>query len=91
MGTKIGIQAEWLLTHAYFIADDISRLKDADGNGDFDYTTFKMTYPCLKLCRQLQPSDTVIGIIWDILLRESCPDLLIVAQLKPHALGQFVS
>ena len=91
MGTKIGIQAKWLSTHANFIADDISRLKDADGNGDFDYAALKITYPCLKPCRQFQPSDTLLGMIWDILLRESCPDPLIVAQLKPHALGQFIS
>ena len=91
MGTKIGIQAEWLSTHANFIADDISRLKDANGNGDFDYAALKMTYPSLKPCRQFQPSDTLLGMIWDILLRESCPDPLIVAQLKPHALGRFIS
>ena len=91
MGTNIGIQAEWLSTHANFIADDISRLKDMDGDGIFDYSALKITYPCLQPCRQFQPSHTLLGMIWDILLRGSCPDPLMVAKLKSHALGQFIS
>jgi hypothetical protein len=91
MGTNIAIQAEWLSTHENFIADDISRLKDKNGNGEFDYEQLKNTYSCLKPCRQFQPSHILLGMIWDILLRESCPDPLIVAQLKPHVLGQFIS
>jgi hypothetical protein len=31
MGTKIGIQAEWISTHLNVIADDISRLKNENG------------------------------------------------------------
>ena len=59
MGTNIGIQAEWLSTHANFIADHISRLKDADGNGDFDYAALKITYPCLKPC----PKSSQVGYL----------------------------
>ena len=91
MGTNIGIQAEWLSTHANFIADDISLLKEKDGDGNVDYSALKITYPCLQPCRQFQPSDTLLGMIWDILLRKSCLDPLMVAKLKSHALGQFTS
>jgi hypothetical protein len=91
MGTKLGIQAEWISTHLNFIADDLSRLKNEDENGDFDYAKLKLTYPMLKNCRQFQPSGTLLGMIWDILLHGSCPDPLIVKQLKPSALGQFIS
>ena len=91
MGTNIDIQAEWLSTHKTFFADDISCLKDKNGNGDFDYKQLKNSYSCLKPCRQFQPSHTLLGIIWDILWWESCPDQLVVAQLKPHVLGGFIS
>ena len=41
MGTKIGVQAEWISTHLNFIADDISRLKKSNENGDYDYANLK--------------------------------------------------
>ena len=63
MGTNIAIQAEWLSTHENFIADDISRLKDKNGNGEFDYEQLKNTYSCLKPCRQFQPSHILLGMI----------------------------
>ena len=44
MGTKIGIQAEFISTHLNAIADDISRWKD-EHDGDFDYAKLKETYP----------------------------------------------
>ena len=48
MGTKLGIQAELISTHLDFIADDISRLKQEDKNGDFDYSSLKLTYPTVE-------------------------------------------
>ena len=90
MGTNIDIQAEWISTHLNVIADDISRLKD-ENDGDFDYAKLKETYPILIPCRQFQPSTTLLTMIWDVLLNKSYPDLLIVRELKPSALGQFIS
>ena len=91
MNTKIGIQADWISTHLNFIADDISRLKQEDADGNFDYKKLRLTYPILRDCRQFQPSDALLGMIWDVLLNNACPDPLIVRQLKPAALGQFIS
>ena len=91
MNTKIGIQADWISTHLNFIADDISRLKQKDVDGNFDYKKLCLTYPILHDCRQFQPSDALLGMIWDVLLNNACPDPLVVRQLKPAALGQFIS
>ena len=63
MGIKIGIQAEWILTHLNFIAGDILRLKKENADGDFDYATLKQTYPRLDPCRQFQPSNTILAMI----------------------------
>ena len=91
MGTKIGIQCEWILTYLNYIADDISRLKELDEHGEFDYAELKKTYPILEPCRKFKPSDTLLTMIWDVLLKESCPDPLMIKDLKPSALGQFIS
>ena len=91
MGTNIGIQAEWISTHLNFIADDISRLKIENESYDFDYKSLTKTYPILRDCRQFQPSDTLLGMIWDIVLHNACPDPLIVKQLEPAALGRIIS
>ena len=90
MSTKIGVQAEWISTYLNFIADDISRLKTESADGEFDYADLKITYPILESCRQFQTSDSLLGMIWDILLHKSCPDPLTVRQLKLSALGQFI-
>jgi hypothetical protein len=91
MGTKIGVQAEWISTHLNFIADDISRLQDENEDGDFDYSQLIKTYPILRACRQFQPSDTLLGIIWEIVLNNASPDPLTIMQLEPAALGQIIS
>ena len=91
MGTKNGVQAEWILMYLNFIVDDISRLKTESEDGEFDSEDLKITYPILESCRQFQPLDTLLGVIWDILLHKSCTDHLTVRKLKPSALGQFTS
>jgi len=91
MGTKIGVQAEWISTHLNFIADDISRLQDENEDGDFDYSQLIKTYPILRACRQFQPSDTLLGIIWEIVLNNASPDPLTIMQLEPAALGRIIS
>ena len=75
-----------------FIADDISRLQDENNeDGDFDYSQLIKTYPILRACRQFQPSDTLLGIIWEIVLNNASPDPLTIMQLEPAALGQIIS
>ena len=91
MSTKIGVHAEWKSTLDNLIADDQSRLKKANEKGEFDYTQLKRTCPMLAPCRQFQPSNILRDIIWDFLLRNLVPDPLMVKQLKPCALGHFIS
>jgi len=50
MGTKIGVQAEWISTHLNFIADDISHLQKESVDGNFDYAQLTQTYPVLRDC-----------------------------------------
>ena len=91
MSTNIGIQAEWISTHLNYIADDISRINKSPTEDDFDFSTLQLTYPILNNCRQFQPSDSLLGMIWEILLKGKSPDPLIVKQLRPSALGRFIS
>ena len=47
LNNALGIQAEWLSTHANVIADDVSRVKKQDG-GQFDYSLLLSRYPELQ-------------------------------------------
>ena len=91
MSTKIGVQAEWISIHLNFIADNISCLKKENVDGDFNHAELKQSYPVFAPCRQFQPSIILLTMIWDVLLNKSCPDPLTVKELKPSALGQFIS
>lgn len=90
MGTKLGIQAEWLPSALNKIADDISRLKK-QGNGTYNYSQLFIDHPCLRTCRQFQPSDILLGMIWDVLRNNVLPDPLILRKLRPETLGSFIS
>ena len=89
MSTKLGIQAKWLPTDLNKIADDISRLTNTAGN--YDYSQLLVDHPSLKNCRQFQPSDTLLGMIWEILRNNDSPDPLILRELEPAALGSIIS
>ena len=91
MSTKKWTQAEWIATYLNFIANDISRLKTESEDGEFDYAELKLTYPLPEPCRQFQPSDIILVMIWDILFHKSCPHSLSLRQSKPSALKQFIS
>jgi len=93
MSTKIGIQAEWIASASNFIADEISHLRLASGAKDYEhnYAKLKETYPMLASCCQLQPSDFLLGMIWDVLLNNASPDPLILRRLAPSVLGRIVS
>ena len=89
LGTPIGIQAEWLDTHSNFVADSISRLYDE--NSEYDYSQLLTDYPSLRTCRQFQPSDTLLTMIWDVVRNNASPDLSTVRELEPSALGSIIS
>jgi hypothetical protein len=75
-------------THLNVIAGELSRLKD-DNDRDLYYEKLKETYPMLIPCRQFQPLTTLLTMMWDFLLDKSCPNRLILKELKPSTLGQF--
>ena len=89
MNTKLGIQAEWISTKMNVIADEISRLYGVDG--EYDYSKLLTDYPVLSNCHQIQPSDTLLTMIWDALLNSGLKDPLTIAKLEPAALGSFIS
>ena len=54
VSTKIGVQAEWVLTRFNFTADGISCLKDEYEDGKFDYAELKSTHAHLAVNSSLQ-------------------------------------
>ena len=54
-------------------------------------TSLTIPHPSLNKCCQFQPSDTLLGMIWDILQHKDSPDPLIVRELRPLALGSIIS
>ena len=60
-------------------------------NGDYDYSQLIFDHPVLSDCRRFQPSDILLGTIWDILRNKACLDPLILRKLKPDALGSTIS
>jgi hypothetical protein len=91
MGTRLAIQAEWLPTSLNVVADDISRLKLGDPDTDIDYSVILQSHSVLQSCRNFQPSDSLLTMLWDLLLNSGSPDPLIVARLAPETLGSFIS
>ena len=89
MGTNLGIQSDWISTKHNVTADDISRLTSA--NGEYDYSQLIVDHPHLASCRQFQPSDTLLTMIWDALRNNGSPDPLIVRKLSPETLGSIIS
>ena len=89
MGTKIGINAQWLDTHSNFLADAISRL-NAKENG-YNYEELLTEFPQLRSCRRFQPSRTLLGLIYRTLDEGVSPDPLILKQIEPSALGSITS
>ena len=89
MSTKLGIQAKWLETELNKLVDDIAPLEDDDHN--YDYSRLILDHPCLANCRQFQPSNILLLMISEVLLSSASPDLLIIRNLEPLALGSHTS
>ena len=89
MSTSLGIQMEWLPTDLNTLADDISHMKDEEG--EYDYSRLILDHPCLATCCKFQPSYTLPLMILEIMLNNASPDPLILRKLEPHALGSHSS
>ena len=89
LGSNLGIQTDWISTFDNKIADDISRL--CDENGNYDYSQLIHDHDSLTSCRQFQPSDSLLGMIWGALRTNVSPDPRMLAKLQPRALGSITS
>lgn len=88
LNNALGIQAEWLSTHANVIADEVSRVKRQDG-GDYDYSQLLSRFPELQSCRRFHPSPTLLSLISSVLVDNVSPDPLMLSKLEPKTLGSF--
>ena len=95
MDYVLGINSTWISTTDNYVADDISRLKKLFSKSSqqflFDFSSLQQKYPELKNCRFFQPSQDLLLILWDILLREKLPSLKQVRDLKQSGLGKLTS
>ena len=93
LSTNLGIQAEWISTLDNFIADDISRFKNEKSHeSTFDYSSLLSSYPNqLQGCRQFIPSNRLLSLISDVLLKGVSPDPLTIKEWTPEMLGHFGS
>ena len=89
MGTALGLDADYISTHANVVADYISRLKRSS-DGQYDHSKLLTDHPLLCSCRTFQPSKSLLTMLWDIMLNSASPDPLIIRQLKPETLGSFI-
>ncbi len=89
MGSTLGLNADYILTHANVVADDISHLK-CSSDGQYDHSKLLSDYPLLCSCRTFQPSKSLLTMLWDIMLNSASPNPLIIRQLKPETLSSFI-
>jgi hypothetical protein len=89
MGTALGLDTDYIFTHANVVADDISRLKRSSDD-QHDHSKLLTDHPLLCSCRTFQPSKSLLMMLWDIMLNSASPDPLIIRQLKPETLGSFI-
>jgi len=89
MGTALGLDADYISTHANVVADDISHLKRSS-DGQYDHSKLLTDHPLLCSCHTFQPSKSLLTMLWDIMLNSTSPDPLIIRQLKPETLGLFI-
>ena len=90
MSTTLGIQAKWLSSEDNKRADDISR-KCRNRDGEYDFSQLLTDHPALRRCRKFQPSNFLLGKIWDVLRENGSPDPLMLRKLEPATLGSFIS
>jgi hypothetical protein len=91
VNSNLGINSEWISTHENEIADAISRLKLANDQHSFDYSTLKQQFPELASCRTFHPSQEFLSIIWQCVLTQKTPTLQQIRELKQNGLGKLSS
>ena len=90
MGSALGLCTDWLSTHENTIADAISRYKRSSEGGIYDFSMLLTDHPTLRSCRQFQPSEHLLSMLWEILLNNGSPDVMMLRQLRPETLGSII-
>jgi hypothetical protein len=62
MGSALGLDADYILTHANVVADDISHLKRSS-DGQYDHSKLLSDYPLLCSCHTFQPSESLLTML----------------------------
>ena len=91
MGSTIGLCTDWISTTQNVIADDISRVKQSSEDGKYDFSQLLTDHPSLRSCRLFQPSQLLLSMLWEILLNNGSPDVLMLKELRPENLGLVTS
>jgi len=94
IGSRLGINSEWISTEDNEVADQISRLrKESKTNSShhfsFDYKTLQQKYSELKHCRSFLPAPELLSMIWDLVLLGKWPNHEKVMSLKQSGLGKL--
>jgi hypothetical protein len=92
IGLNCGVNAKWISMIENVIADKILRLKaiidtnpkSSSSFPTYNYANLQQEHKELKACSSFQPSRRLLSLIWEILLRQRCPDLDQILSLKPQ-------
>ena len=91
MGSNLGLSTTWLSTHDNVVADAISRYKRLSVDDSYDFSALLTNHPSLHSCRRFQPTELLLSMLWEILLNNDSPAVLMLRQLKPENLGSVIS
>lgn len=98
MNSRLGINSRWLSTLENVVADDISRLKSEhmETNPDsqfalLDYQKLLQDHSQLKGCRRFVPSEGLILLIEQCMLKGSCPSQSEIVRLRQAGLGKLIT
>ena len=91
VNSNLGINSTWISTHENEIADAISRIKLANDQNSFDYSTLKQQFPALATCRAFHPNPELLSIIYQCALTKKTPTLKQIQELKQKGLGKLSS
>ena len=91
MGSNLGLSTTWLSTHDNVVADAISRHKCLSDDDSYDFSALLTNHPSLHSCRRFQPTRLLLSMLWEILLNNDSPAVLMLRQLKPENLGSVIS
>jgi hypothetical protein len=74
IGSDDGIDAKWISTVSYKIADKISRINKSNTplSFHFAFSELQQDYAELNHCCYFQPSPELLSIVWEVLLTQNC-------------------